>query len=316
VVLCLLRVALGAAEAPSFPASAQTVERVLPPSDRSAGIGLLFTGSSLGAAVAPLLAVPLAARFGWRYALLGTAVVGLIWVPLWAGLTALPEVRAAMAGRRSDGEPAPAKARWIDLLAHPGVLRAVALVIASAPINGFAINWAAKALTAAHRVPQAAMSHYLWLPPLAFDGGALAAGALASLIERGRDPEAPHRGLVCAGALLMCAIGALGLARTPWQSTAVISAAFAGGGMLYALATADMLKRVARAQVAAAGGLTAAAQSLALLVANPLIGRAADRGRGYAGIALALGLLALPGVALWLLWDPRGRPAGSSIEDR
>jgi ACS family hexuronate transporter-like MFS transporter len=305
VVLILLRLLLGVAEAPSFPGAAQTVARVLPPADRAAGFGLLFTGSSIGAALAPLLAVPLAARFGWRYALVATAVCGLGWLPLWAWVTSPPAVRAAMADRHGDGSDGSDSVRRIDLLRHPGVLRAVALVLASAPINGFAINWSAKALTAAHQVPQAAMSRYLWLPPLLFDGGALAAGALASLIERRRDPTAPHRGLVAVAVLLLCSIGVLGLARTPWQSTAVIATAFAGGGMCYALCTADMLKRVARSQVATAGGLTASAQAIALIISNPLIGLAADHAHGYRGIAIALALLALPGAAIWLAWDPR-----------
>src|SRR5437870_1617501 len=44
-VLLALRIALGIAEAPSFPGAAQTVSRVLPERDRGTGFGLLFTGS-------------------------------------------------------------------------------------------------------------------------------------------------------------------------------------------------------------------------------------------------------------------------------
>lgn len=300
-LLFLLRIALGIAEAPSFPGSAQTVSRVLQPRDRAAGFGLLFTGSSVGAAIAPLLAVPLAARFGWRYAMVATALIGLAWVPLWIRLTGIAEVRAAMAHGPSKQE---ADGGWASLGAHPAVLRAVALVMAAAPVNGFAINWAAKVLTA-QSVPQAAMGHFLWLPPLAFDGGAVLAGLAASLLERRRDPEAPHRGLVAIGGLGLLAIGALGFARTPWQTTLAIALAFGGGGVCYAIATADMLRRVARSQVAAAGGVTAAAQSLALIVANPLIGRAVDHGHGYGSIGVALALCTLPGVLIWLAWDPR-----------
>src|SRR5580698_9880181 len=62
--LLVLRVLLGAAEAPSFPGAAQCVRRVLPRSDRSAAYGVIFTGSSLGAATAGPLALWLNARFG------------------------------------------------------------------------------------------------------------------------------------------------------------------------------------------------------------------------------------------------------------
>src|SRR5688572_14297541 len=65
-VLFMLRIALGLAEAPSFPGAAQTVHRALPPDQRSRGMGILFTGSSFGAMIAPPLATFLAAHYGWR----------------------------------------------------------------------------------------------------------------------------------------------------------------------------------------------------------------------------------------------------------
>src|SRR5579883_1777643 len=42
-VLFAMRLALGVAEAPSFPGAAQAVRRALPPRDRSAAFGVIFT---------------------------------------------------------------------------------------------------------------------------------------------------------------------------------------------------------------------------------------------------------------------------------
>src|SRR5262249_54046389 len=78
-VLFLLRILLGICEAPSFPAAAQTVTRALPGRDRDAAFGILFTGSSVGAMIAPPLATALAARWGWRVGLAATAAIGLAW---------------------------------------------------------------------------------------------------------------------------------------------------------------------------------------------------------------------------------------------
>src|ERR1041385_4755324 len=80
-ILFVLRIALGLAEAPSFPGGAQTMQRVLPPQERSRGFGLLFTGSSIGGMLAPLIATALYNAAGWRVAFLGTAAVGLVWIP-------------------------------------------------------------------------------------------------------------------------------------------------------------------------------------------------------------------------------------------
>jgi MFS family permease len=45
----------------------------------------------------------------------------------------------------------------------------------------------------------------------------------------------------------------------------------------YALVTSDLLARMPAGSVSFAGGILAGAQSLALIIANPLIGRAVDR---------------------------------------
>src|SRR5688500_5386645 len=95
-VLFMLRIALGLAESPSFPGAAQTVHRALPPEERARGMGVLFTGSSFGAMVAPPLATWLAADFGWRGAFFGSALVGLIWVPIWRHLAFERNARAIL----------------------------------------------------------------------------------------------------------------------------------------------------------------------------------------------------------------------------
>ncbi len=106
--LLLLRVLLGLAESPSFPGAAQAIQRALPPADQARGFGILFTGSSFGAKLAPPLASYLAARFDFRFAFVG-AVVGLAWVPLWWWVTARPAVRAALdavPAQQADLDPA------------------------------------------------------------------------------------------------------------------------------------------------------------------------------------------------------------------
>ncbi len=82
-VLLALRIALGLAESPSFPGAVQTVQRALPVRQRGLGFGILFCGSSIGAAIAAPLADFLCKRYGFRPAFVGTSIAGLIWVPAW-----------------------------------------------------------------------------------------------------------------------------------------------------------------------------------------------------------------------------------------
>lgn len=294
--LVALRILLGWAESPTFPAAAQTVARALPPASRNAAFGLLFTGSSLGAAVAAVLLPALEARYGWRLALVGTAMVGLAWIPAWLVATASPAARAALA-------PTPSAAAepfaWRELARSPAVQRALLAVVASAPVNGFVLQWGAKVLVARHDVAQAAVGHYLWLPPVLFDLGAVGFGALAALLR------GTQRALFAVATLLLLGVGALGEGSTPWQTTVVMALALAGGAGVYTLLTADVISRVAPSRVAVVGGLTAAAQSLSLVVAFPLIGRVLDATGSYGIVGMGLAAWAVPGTLAWLLWEPR-----------
>ena len=313
--LFFLRILLGAVEAPSFPGAAQTVSRALPPADRNAGFGVLFTGSSLGAMLAPFVVTTIEARLGWRAAMVGTAVVGLIWIPLWLAVTGTPAARAALSSNAHANERGgAADFRWRSLLADPAIRRAVIAVVATAPTGAFALLWGSKILVGAHHLGQTDVRRYLWLPPLVFDAGSLAFGALATLRERRAGHERSTRPLYAAATLLALTVALLSLARTPWQTTLVLSFAFAGVGGCYALITAEMLRRVGASRVAAAAGCTAAAQSLAYIVGNPLIGRAADHFHGYNEAAIGLALWTLPGCLAWLLHadDPRRAPDKSS----
>ena len=304
-VLLALRFALGVAEGPGFPGAAQTVHRVLPEPERARGFGVLFTGSSVGGMLAPILASVLYELGGWRVAFLGTAAVGLLWLVPWLLLTRDPAVRARLdlTGAR------PPRRTWRELrrvVTHPLMVRALIAIFAAAPVIGFVMFWAAKYLAATFGVTQGDVGFYLWLPSLALDAGALAFGDLASRLARA--PGAPPRGLVGGGAVLAASLVLLPLAASPWGGIAVMSVAMAGGGALYTLVTADLLARVPDDLVSFAGGVLACAQSLALIVSSPLIGLATASG-DYVGISLALGAWAVPGVLVWLAWRPAERLA-------
>jgi len=295
-----LRIALGIAEGPGFPGGAQTVYRVLPARDRARGFGVLFMGSSIGGMLAPPLASLLFRNAGWRVAFLGTAIAGLAWIPLWIALTSRREVRAQL-------EPPPemtprSRPRFADLVQHPLVMRGLVGVFAAAPVLGFISAWGSKYLVATFHTDQGDVGDYLWLPPLCLDAGALLFGDLASRLPR--PPGAPPRMLYAIAMMLASAIAILPFVATPWQAMAVMGTAMGGGGALYTLCTADLLSRMPAASVSFAGGILAGAQSLALIIANPIIGAAVDRQHDYHGVALALGAWAIPGSLIWIAWRP------------
>lgn len=299
--LFVLRVLLGSAEAPSFPAAAQTVRRVLPEGDRSAGFGLLFTGSSLGAAIAAPLAISLDVAFGWRAAFFIASVLGMVWLPLWLVVTSPKAVRVALA---TPGDPPAARPR--GLLRDPAVHRAIILVFASAPATMFMYIWMPQYFELARGVPKPSLPQYMWLPPLMSDMGMVGFGALASRLDRAVRPGArrSHVELVLAAAAMTSMLVLVPHVDGTWPAVLLVGFAAAGAGGLYTLLTADMMARIDPARVSAAGGLTAAAQSLVYVVLNPVVGRWIDVSQSYTGPLALLGAVAIPGAIAWSVWSP------------
>lgn len=298
--LFALRIALGITEGPGFPGAAQTMQRILPPADRERGFGVLFTGSSLGTSLVPLIAALVYRLAGWRTAFLITTAAGLVWIPLWIAVTRHPEVRAQLA--TTPATPTAPRPVFRELITHPIMLRALAAIFAAAPVFGFPVAWGSKYLNLTFRVTQGDIGTYLWLPPLMFDATAILFGHLAS--RQRRAEGVPARGLLAAGTLLCAALAVLPFTTTPWQATILMGVAMGGSGAVYTLVTSDLLARVPLGSTSLASGILACAQSLALIISGPLIGRAVDQLGSYDAPAIFLGLWAIPGCLVWLAWRP------------
>ena len=302
-VLFALRIALGTAEAPSFPSAAQAIKRILPARHRSAGYGLLFTGSSIGAMIAVPLAIQMKEAHGWRGAFLIGSIVGLVWLPFWLLATSGKSVGDRLAQPNADERLETESPKW-TVLAEPAVHRAIVLVMAAAPAIMFVLIFAPQFLEKTYHLTEKEVGRYAWLPPLFFDAGAILFGVVASR----RDPT-PSREkvrsqpeLTAIAGVLLSLIALAAYAPTPWTATILASLALAGGGAINARLTADMIARIDPAHVSTAGGLCAAAQSLAYIVASPLVGRSFDHTKSFTASLIALGFIVIPGVLAWIFW--------------
>ncbi|MGE5181371.1 MAG: MFS transporter [Acidobacteriota bacterium] len=296
-VLFALRLALGIAEGPSFPGSAQTMQRVLAPGDRARGYGLVFSGSMIGAMIAPPLASWLSDEAGWRVAFLTGAAIGLVWLPAWILLTWRGDARAQLDVPPPDATPAP-RPPFLDLVRHPMMIRALCAIFAVAPGMNLVMSWGAKILVQQYGLAQGDIGHYLWLPPLALDAGALAFGDLLARTRRART-------LLGAGALLVAAVALIPWQATPWQMAEIGSVVLIGGGGVYTVVTADALGRLPSQAVSSAGGIIACAQSLAIIITSPIVGRLVDHYGDYQVTSIGLAAWVVPGALAWLVWPPR-----------
>src|SRR5580658_5838391 len=78
--LIIIRFLFGMGEAGAYPNSTGTICRWFPKSETSRGISWFSMGSHSGAALAPLIVVPIAIAFGWRAPFFVNGALGLVWV--------------------------------------------------------------------------------------------------------------------------------------------------------------------------------------------------------------------------------------------
>jgi len=78
--LIAVRFLFGVGEAGAYPNSCGVISRWVPKSETSRGMSWLGMGAPTGAALAPLIVVPIAAAYGWRAPFFVNAILGLVWV--------------------------------------------------------------------------------------------------------------------------------------------------------------------------------------------------------------------------------------------
>ncbi|MDF2697304.1 MAG: D-galactonate transporter [Labilithrix sp.] len=300
--LVALRVLLGLAESPSFPGATSVLRNVVPREESARAFGFLFAGSSLGSALAPILATRLSASFGFRGAFVGTALVGALWLVLWAFVSGRSDVRPRLAPVNVNADATPAiKA----VLSDPSLRRLLLLTASVSPLVVFVFLWGAKLLVARFALPQDDVGAYLWFPPLLSDVGAVLFGLWASArLTRGRSAALPFT--VAALALFVAPLAAR--APTAAAAAACFGLCLAGASGLATIATNEAVRRVPPAMASTAGAVIASTQSLSFMVASFAIGHLMQVTHSYALVLVMLTACVVPGYLF-------GRTLGESARD-
>ena len=300
--MCLARGVLGFGEGATFPAGLKTVTETLPAEKRSFGLGIAYSGSSLGAALTPLLITPVALRWGWRAAFGVTAVLGLLWIALWVVLR-LSGWYAAPASTAVSVEPEKTgTSRWSRNL----FAAAAAYGLGAAPL-AFGLYAAPLYLTRVLHLSQVSLGHLLWLPPAGWEAGYLFFGRLADIRRRndlqiGHSPRRPGPVFVLlsvAGFLIMLAPMAA-RSSAPVATTMMLfflQMFIAGGFVVFPLA--DGMSVLPQEQSAFLAGFSISAWALVTGLLMPLLGHFFDHQR----YGLTFWLVAcLPPVGTLLWW--------------
>jgi ACS family hexuronate transporter-like MFS transporter len=194
------RLILGIGEGATFPGILRTILDSLPERDHGNGLAIGYGGVTLAALAAPLIFIPVAAQWGWRFAFLTTCLLGLTWALFWLFTGPRHSINTT---------------RHSVKLILPNPLQASFWVVFSTYALG-AVPWG----TVFYLMPlylrhlglsQGQMAAYLWIPPL---GGELGFFFWAYLVRRiSVDIAKPYK-LYWAAALFT-----LPYAAIPWVNS-------------------------------------------------------------------------------------------------
>jgi MFS family permease len=285
VGMCLARGVLGFGEGATFPAGLKTVTESLPAEKRSFGLGVAYSGSSLGAALTPLLITPIAIRWGWRAAFAVTAVLGLAWMLLWFFLRVsgwfVESVEVTEAQQEVAVLVLPETSRWSRNL----FAAACAYGLGAAPL-AFGLYAAPLYLTLVLHLNQTSLGHLLWLPPAGWEAGYLFFGRLADRRRRKDGLTGADRRPTSIFALLCVAGFLITLTPSAVQSSVPVAITMllfflqmfvAGGFVVFALS--DGMAMLPKQHSAFLAGICISAWALATGLLMPLLGYLFDHAR-------------------------------------
>jgi ACS family hexuronate transporter-like MFS transporter len=213
---CSFRFLLGAGEAANWPAATKAVSEWFPRRERALAVALFDSGSSVGAALAPVLVVLLLTRFGgWRPAFVIVGTLGFLWLVLWRRTYHPPErhpritaaERAMIAAdhaaehAEATGEAGTRPPRWSELLRLRQTWGAIAAKGLTDPVWFMIADWFAIYLASRGYSLEQTVAGY-WVPFVGSGLGNLFGGAFSGwLIRRGWSVGRARRLVIAGGSL-------------------------------------------------------------------------------------------------------------------
>ena len=128
---CVRSRLLGFSKGATFPGGLRTAADSLPLDRQSRGMGISYSGASLGAIFAPLIITPIALRFGWRAAFIATGALGAGWLAVWWFVARPPLVGAVNRSKRKVAWPNLFERRFWLLVVGMGLGKAQRSVLRS-----------------------------------------------------------------------------------------------------------------------------------------------------------------------------------------
>src|SRR4051812_6461394 len=321
---CFFRFLLGAGEAGNWPGATKAVAEWFPRSESGWAVALFDSGSSIGAAVAPLLLVGLLHVFGtWRPVFLITGSLGLLWLLLFRATYHPPETHPRISAEERDyiladrdvrdvaAAGAPSQS-YLTLLRLPQTWGIVVGKALTDPVWFFITDWFAIYLASRGFSLEHGLLAF-WVPFVAADAGNFLGGGVSSyLIRRGTSVGAARKIVIVVSGIGMSLL----MASLLFTGLIPLTICFAIATCSYASLSTMLLNLPAdiyrSGSVATVGGLSGAGAGLGTIAATYLTGMVADR-YSFAPILVVASLVPLAAVFAVLLLIRNNRATADGI---
>jgi MFS family permease len=308
-VLLLVRFCFGAGEAGAYPNASAVIARWIPAAKRTRAWGIVWMTSQVGAALSPLLVVPIQIRYGWRAPFFVFGLVGVAWSLAWyawfrdsphekAGVTPaeLREIGSAPA-LQHHGMP------WATALRVPALWRIAAIGACYVYTLGFFQAWLQTYLVKGRGFTELA----LVLSSLTYVVGAVSnglGGVAGDWMVRRHGLRNGRRWLGVAG-LSAAALFLTAAIFAPGGGLALVFLSLAYGGILFQQPTLcalclDVGRKNAGAVFGFMNTAANAASALSAVVFGYLVGYFGNYNTPFIPMVALLSL----GALLWLRVDP------------
>jgi len=304
---CFFRFLLGAGEAGNWPGATKAVSEWFPRRESGWAVALFDSGSSIGAAAAPLLVLGLLHTFGsWRPVFLITGTLGFLWLIAFRWLYWPPEKhprvsaeeRAYILSDRADEHSQPDRRTlgYASLLRLPQTWGVILGKSLTDPVWFFITDWFAIYLVSRGLSLEQGLLAF-WVPFLAADAGNfLGGGGSSYLIRRGMSVGAARKVVVTVGGVGMSTL----MASLLFSDLLSLTICFAIATCCYAAASTMVLNLPAdlfnSGSVATVSGMSGAGAGIGTIAATYLTGVVADR-YSFAPVLIGASLVPLLAVA-------------------
>ena len=308
-LLLLVRFCFGAGEAGAYPNASIVIGRWIPQRSRARAWGIIWMTSQIGAAMAPLLVVPIQLHYGWRASFYLFGILGAVWSIVWYAWfrdspSQMPGISAAEREEiGEDPEPRHGGLAWGQALRSGPLWRIAALGASYVYVIGFFQSWLQTYLVKGRGFTAAALVFSTL--PYVVGAAANGIGGIVSDVLVQRFGLTTGRRIVGVSGLGTAAIfmAATIFATSGWWSLIFLSLAYAG--ILFQQPTlCATTVDIGKGHVGAVFGFMNTASNISSALSSIVFGYLVAYSGGYELPFIPMLVLLCVGIVLWLKVDP------------